>query len=134
MGDALKRYAKVPRERRNAVRRNLRPGVPASVAKLEELGYDPITALVMTARTLQTEILYHESCRSGKVVNPSTGKPRYYNAEAHARVFEQAIKVGTALLPYKYGKVTGDAEETKDRTLSITLTDSSEPFVLSEDS
>jgi len=134
MTTSLKRYAKVPRERRAAVKKNLKPGVTASIAKLEELGYDPITSLVITARKLQTEILYHEACREGLVMNPVTGKARYYNVEAHARMFDQVIKIGTSLLEYQYVKpkaVEVDKAGPK-RSLTIQLTDETSGFMLEE--
>lgn len=131
---SLKRYRKPPMERRAALKRNLKPGVPASVAKLEELGYDPITALVITARKLQTELEFHDGCRNGLLTNPVNNRKRFYNADAHLRTFEQAIKIGTALLPYKYGTVKElpKGEDGPKRSLTIELTAEGEQFVLEE--
>jgi len=81
-------------------------GARASIARLEELGFDPIRELVNTYDRILGELAYQEQMREGIVVEiRGDGKPRAYRAEVHHALYDRMIKVATELTRYGYGRV-----------------------------
>jgi phosphoglycerate-specific signal transduction histidine kinase len=88
-----------PSERMSKVRK-------ASVQRLDDLGFDPISELVKTYEMLKLEVQRQEDIRDGRVVELTTkGTPKAYYAETHHALYDKMIKVGESLLRYKYGRV-----------------------------
>lgn len=116
------------------------PGIPQysagakrSVARLENLRFDPIGELVDQYRRLQDELAYQEKLRSGAIVELGpTGKPRSYRAEIHMAIYDKLIAIGDKLLRYGYGRVpeTLQIEETKAAPLVINLTKKGETYII----
>lgn len=96
--------------------------------KLLSLSFDPIEAKVMLAEKYEAELAYHEAVRNGLVINPSTGKPRSYSAQAHALVMTAYDRCINDLLRYGYARVPEKEEDIGNEIppVSINLTLSEE--------
>ncbi len=99
-------------------------GTSRSVMKLDTLGFDPITELVKVYRKLELELEFQEQLRMGNVnMLNAKGKQINYSAIVHDTIYDKLIKVGEALLRYKYGRVpeTEQLEGKERSSLTINL-------------
>lgn len=96
--------------------------------KLLSLSFDPIEAKVMLAEKYEAELAYHEAIRAGLILNPSTGKPRTYSAQAHALIMAAYDRCINDLMRYGYARVPEKEEDVGNEIapVSITLTLSEE--------
>ena len=107
-----------------------------SVARLNQLRYDPIGELVEKYRKLEKELEYQEKLRSGEIVElGANGKPRSYRAEIHHAIYDRLIAVSDKLLRYNYGRVpeTVMVEEKKPLPLIVNLTKKGETYVINDE-
>lgn len=112
-------------------------GSRRAVAKLDALGFDPISELVKKYLDIDDEIEYQKKLRSGEIVELTyTGKPRAYRAEIHHALYDKLIKVSESLLRYKYGRVpeTEIVENRSATPMIVNLTKKGEQYVLNDSS
>lgn len=98
--------------------------------KLMSLSYDPLEAKVMLAEKYEAELKYHEALRDGRIINPSTGKPRSYSSQAHALVMVAYDRCINELMRYGYARVPEKDVDGADELppISIELTLPSEEY------
>lgn len=96
--------------------------------KLLSLSFDPIEAKVMLAEKYEAELAYHEAVREGLILNPKSGEPRSYSAQAHALVMAAYDRCINDLMRYGYARVPEKEEDVGDEIppVSISLTLSEE--------
>ena len=122
-----------PKEIRKAIRYGM--GAKRSVARLKELNFDPIAALVATYHQVLAEVEYQERRRSGQITEFSVkGKIKSYNADTHYALFDRLIRIGEQLLRYGYGRVPEVAEFSPDKTqgLVINLTKEGDTYQINQ--
>jgi hypothetical protein len=77
-----------------------------SLARLNELKFDPMQRVVDNYRKLEGELAWWEGIRDGTIVSLlSSGKERSYSFDAHMRIYEQLNTVADRLMRYGYGRV-----------------------------
>lgn len=112
-------------------------GGTKSVAKLEQLGFDPISKLVDTYRYLENEIAQQEAIRDGKLVlYNNNGRARSYSFEVHHNLIDKLITISEKLLRYRYGRVPelGNEEKTKfAASMVIELTKRGDTYVIGDE-
>lgn len=96
--------------------------------KLLSLSFDPIEAKVMLAEKYEAELAYHEAVREGLIINPSTGKPRSYSAQAHALVMTAYDRCINDLMRYGYARVPEKEEDIGNEIPPVSIN-----LMLSED-
>jgi hypothetical protein len=114
---------------------NLTAGGRLSVAKLKDLGFDPIEALVHQYRFLEEQLQYYNDWRDNKIVPlTSTGKTKWYNEQTHMNLIDKMTAVSDKLLRYKYGRVpeTNIIEDKMRSPLVINLTREGDTHVIGE--
>ena len=113
----------------------LRIGSKRSIAKLDNLRFDPIERLVRQYEELEYEVERQKLIRDGNIVEvTATGKPKAYRPEVHHALYDKMIKIGESLLRYKYGRVpeTVNVQETRPMPISINLTKKGEVYQLGD--
>ena len=96
-------------------------GAPRSVARLKELGFDPISSLIDVYKKIEAEISIQERLRDNTLVQLNgAGKQRAYRPEVHHALYDKLAKIGTDLLRYKYGRVP-EVEENSAKALPALL-------------
>lgn len=107
-------------------------GGKRSIKVLEELGFDPITELVLTYDRLQEELEKYEAWRDGTLVPlAASGRTIRYRAEDHMKCYDMLISVSDKLMRYGYGRVPeglDPSNKEKRKPLTITLTDNNEEY------
>lgn len=110
-----------------AAGRGKRRSLGLAPQKLLSLSFDPIEAKVMLAEKYEAELAYHEALREGLILNPSTGKPRSYSAQAHALVMTAYDRCINDLMRYGYARVPEKEEDIGSEippvTISLTLSE-----------
>lgn len=104
-----------------------------SVAKLRDMGYDPIEALVTQYRFLEDQLQYYNDWRDNKIVPlTSTGKTKWYNEQAHLGIIDKMTAIADKLLRYKYGRVpeTNIIEDKMRSPLVINLTKEGDTHII----
>lgn len=95
--------------------------------RLLALSFDPIEAKVRLAEKYEEELIYHEMCRQGLVINPATEEPRSYSATAHNLVMAAYDRCINDLLRYGYARVsekdTDTGEDFVPSTINLSLSD-----------
>lgn len=110
-------------------------GGKKSVARLEQLRYDPIGELVSNYRKLEAELDRQEKIRDGLIVElTGTGKPKSYRPEIHHAIYDKMIAISDKLLRYGYGRVpeTQIVEEKKPMPLIVNLTKKGEVYIAND--
>jgi hypothetical protein len=111
-------------------------GSSRSVARLRNLGFDPIGELVAKYRKLEVEVEYQEKIRDGSVVAlNNAGRPRAYNADTHYALYDKLINISEKLLRYNYGRVPEIQNEAPKAPtpLVINLTKKGDTYVINEE-
>jgi len=106
-----------------------------SVAKLREMGFDPLEALVHQYRFLETQLQYYNDWRDNKIVPlTSTGKTKWYNEQAHLSIIDKMTTISDKLLRYKYGRVpeTNIIEDKMRSPLVINLTKEGDTHIIGD--
>ena len=110
-------------------------GGKKSTARLRELDFDPIKALVDTYKKVAKEVDRQEMIQDGRMVELNAqGKPRAYRPEVHHSLFDKQINIGDKLLRYMYGRVPdeGSAPPMAPPSLVVQLTGKGETYVINE--
>jgi hypothetical protein len=110
-----------------------RAGSQRSVARLQQLQFDPIGELVAKYRGLEKELERQELIREGKLVEmTTTGKARAYRADLHHAIYDKLIAVADKLLRYGYGRMpeTINIEERRPTPLIVNLSKDNEQYVI----
>jgi len=111
-------------------------GSGRSVARLKQLGFDPIERLVIRHDELSQELEYQKKRRSGEIIElRGDGKPKAFVMEHLLGVHDKLIAIERELLRYGYGRVpeVSEAERPKLPPLTIQLTKAGDKYVLNED-
>ena len=110
-------------------------GGKKSTARMRELDFDPIKALVDTYRKVEREVARHELIQEGKLVELNAqGNPRAYRPDVHHALSDKQIAVGEKLMRYMYGRVPdeGQAAPVAPPALVVQLTQKGETYVINE--
>ena len=110
-------------------------GGKKSTARLRELDFDPIKALVDTYKKVEKEINRQEKIQEGSLVELNAqGLPRAYRPDVHHALFDKQIAVGEKLMRYMYGRVPdeGQAAPMAPPSLVVQLTQKGETYVINE--
>ena len=112
------------------------PGSSRSIARLKQLGFDPMERLVIRHRELTEELEYQKKRRSGAIVElRQDGKPRAFVLESMLAIHDKLIAIEKELLRYNYGRVpeTGAEDKPPKPSLTIELTKKGETYVINDD-
>lgn len=93
-----------------------------AATRLQQLMFDPMEELVITAKQIKSEIQRQEEIRSLKVVEmTSKGTPRAYRAEIHHGLFDKLTSINKELLPYAYVKASQPEDDSPKRSMGLTI-------------
>jgi hypothetical protein len=111
-------------------------GSGRSVARLKQLGFDPIERLVVRHQELTAELELQKKKRDGTVIElRADGKPKAFVMDHLLGLHDRLTAIEKELLRYGYGRVNeGEApEKPKGSSLVINLTKKGDSYVLNED-
>jgi len=117
-------------------RPKMQGGAKRSIAKMDNLRYDPIKELVDKYRKLEEELDYQEKVRANEIVPlTASGKIRNYNAETHMAIYDKLLNTSEKLLRYYYGRVpeVNIVEERKIAPLIVNLTKAGDVYQIGKD-
>jgi hypothetical protein len=112
---------------------SLTPGSKASIAKLRQLGFDPIEALVHQYNKVQEELAEMETLKTRPRVY-TDGTTQRFSSMAYANLLTVSTKLAADLLRYGYARVpeTVNVETRELPQLTINLTKKGDTYIPAE--